>query len=141
MHYYYQDTYQRKKNNDDKFQHEYNWVWSKQKVINMHEPEKWGTIQFTNKTSSENISFVKDKYMQIKQVAYSLFRQTKLGKLKALLKENTGNTRDINVKFSDKDYLKATFYKTNFGFEYKIKVPQSDRVFIINETGVLKRIE
>ena len=25
---------------------EYNWVWSPQGVINMHVPEKWGTVRF-----------------------------------------------------------------------------------------------
>jgi hypothetical protein len=29
---------------------EYNWVWSPQGVVNMHVPEKWGTIQFTTET-------------------------------------------------------------------------------------------
>lgn len=29
--------------------HEHNWVWSPQGVINMHLPEKWGSVEFTGK--------------------------------------------------------------------------------------------
>ncbi len=131
-------TYQKKKE-EGKLQREYNWVWSNQKVINMHEPEKWGTIQFTNEGSAKNIAFVEDEYMQIKQVVYALYRQTRRGSLKQLLKEDVGNTRILNVKYSDKDYLQAIFYKTNFGFEYKINIPDSNQAFFINETGELRK--
>jgi len=131
-------AYQRKKESNNKFQREYNWVWSNQNVINMHEPEKWGNIQFTNEESSENIPFILDENSLIKQVAYILYRQTIRGRLKTLLNEKAGYVRILNVKFSDKDYLNATFYKTNLGFEYKINVPHSDQVFFINETGMLK---
>ncbi|NNL15658.1 MAG: carbohydrate-binding family 9-like protein, partial [Flavobacteriaceae bacterium] len=44
-------TYYRKKENGS-YLKEYNWVWSSQKVINMHEPEKWGFIQFSEASSS-----------------------------------------------------------------------------------------
>ena len=134
-------TYQRKKGKDGKFLPEYNWVWSNQNVINMHEPEKWGTIQFTNEKSSGNILFIEDEDMLVKQVAYALFRQTKFGKLKKLLKEKDRSTQTINVIYSDVDSLNSTFYKTNFGFEYKLKSDQSNHTFIINETGVLKEIK
>ena len=133
------EVYQRKKEKNNKLQREYNWVWSNQNVINMHEPEKWGIIQFTTEVSSENITFIKDENREIKQVAYALFRQTKWGNLKALLNEKVSSIRVINVKFSDENYLNTTFYKTNFGFEYKINIPQSDKAFIINESGILKK--
>jgi len=34
---------------------EHNWVWSPQGVVNMHVPEKWGTIQFTAETGIAEI--------------------------------------------------------------------------------------
>lgn len=135
------ETYQRKKGKDGKFLPEYNWVWSNQNTINMHEPEKWGSIQFTHENSSRNIPFIHDEHAVIKQVAYALFRQTKFGKLKELLKEENHSTQTIRVKYSDEDSLISTFYKTNFGFEYQIATADSDHVFIINETGVLKEIK
>jgi len=130
-------SYQRKKENG-KFLKEYNWVWSNQKTINMHEPEKWGIIQFTNELSSENIKFIEDENMPTKQIAYALFRQTNFGSLKNLLQRNVGYIQEFKIGCSDKESLYATFYKTNFGFEFKINNPQSNQIFIINEEGVLK---
>ncbi len=39
--------YQRKKNAQGNFLPEHNWVWSPQGVINMHEPEHWGYVYFS----------------------------------------------------------------------------------------------
>jgi hypothetical protein len=131
-------VYQRKKEKDGEFKREYNWVWSNQSVINMHEPEKWGFIQFTNDSSSVKKTFIEDESMLIEQVLFALFRQTKSGRLAELLKENVGNSRAIKVKYSDKDSLVATFFKTNIGFEYITYIQQSNQTFIINESGSLK---
>jgi len=65
-------VYQKKKENDQLVS-ENNWVWSSQKVINMHEPEKWGIIQFTNEPLSDNIEFIEDKDLETKQVLFALF--------------------------------------------------------------------
>lgn len=45
---------QEKKDENGKFMHEYNWVWSPQGVINMHEPEKWGYVYFSSKKPGED---------------------------------------------------------------------------------------
>jgi hypothetical protein len=42
-------VYSRKKDLKGRFLHEYNWVWSSQGVVNMHEPEKWGYVYFSIK--------------------------------------------------------------------------------------------
>jgi len=133
-------VYERRKDKDGKLLREYNWVWSNQNVINMHEPEKWGTIQFTNATSAENILFIKDEHSLTKQVAYALFRKTKTGSLQSLINTEVGHFRAISVKLGERYYTDVRFYRTNFGFEYKISVPKSDQVFIINETGDLKLV-
>ena len=37
---------------------EFNWVWSPQGLINMHYPELWGLVQFTEKKNSdESVEF------------------------------------------------------------------------------------
>ncbi|NJB70465.1 hypothetical protein GGR42_000927 [Saonia flava] len=131
--------YQRKKVND-KFLKEYNWVWSNQKVINMHEPEKWGVLQFTNEVSSLGVVYKENEEMEIQQVAYALFRQTKFGSLKEFMNLKVGKIKNVSVKFSEKEPIIATFYKTNFGFEFKIRIKESDKIFIINEEGVLKKV-
>lgn len=132
------NSYYRKKDNEGNFLPEYNWVWSNQKVINMHEPEKWGILQFTTDSTVENKAFIEDENILFKQVAYALFRQIKSGQLKNLLEEEAGNSKSVQVKYTETDSLVATFSKTNFGFEYIINHPTSGRTFIINDSGALK---
>ncbi|HZW71525.1 MAG TPA: carbohydrate-binding family 9-like protein, partial [Hanamia sp.] len=36
---------------------EYNWVWTDQGKINMHQPETWGYLQFTNKPAGTKVAF------------------------------------------------------------------------------------
>lgn len=132
------NIYYRKKDEEGNFLPEYNWVWSNQKVINMHEPEKWGYLQFTNDSVAEKQSFIADENMVYKQLAYALFRQTKSGKLKKLSAVEAGNSKSIQVRYSEIDSITATFKKTNFGFEYVINPSKSRQTFIINESGTLK---
>jgi len=132
-------VYSRKKAGD-KFMKEHNWVWSNQKVINMHEPEKWGYVQFTESGTTENIRLNNDPDLMIKQAAYALFRRTRFGDLKSQTEEKNGFQKDLMVKYSEEEPLIATFFKTNFGFEYKIESPVTRIVYIINEEGVLKTI-
>ena len=129
--------YQRKKEKG-KYLDEYNWVWTNQKVINMHEPEKWGFIQFTEQSSSDKITFREDPDLLIKQVAYALFRQTRAGSLKKLLKQKAGYKQEIKVKYSEDQSINSIFYKTNFGFEFKLFSPHTRQLFFINEEGLLK---
>ena len=129
--------YSRKKVNG-KYLPEYNWVWSNQNVINMHEPEKWGIVQFTNESTSKGIQFIQDVQLKTKQVAFALFRQTRFGELTYLLDEDMGFSQNIVVTLSQDEKYEATFYKTNFGFEYKMICPNSGSQFIINESGSLK---
>ncbi len=133
-------TYFRKKEND-KYLPEYNWSWSPQKVINMHEPEKWGTIQFTTLSSSNNITFIDNPYLAEEQVAYALYRRTIGGIMKDLLEEKAGFIQRFRIKYSESNDLEATFYKTNFGFEYEVYTPLSDYKIYISDSGILKRKE
>jgi hypothetical protein len=127
--------YYRKKEND-KYLREYNWVWSKQGVINMHEPEKWGFLQFTEQTSSENIKFIEDNDLEIIQTVFALFRKTRYGDLKNLLEQSVGSTQNLTVTYSAEKTVDAFFYKTHFGFEYKVKTP--NKMYFINQEGILK---
>ncbi len=131
-------VYYRKRNEKGAFLPEYNWVWSNQKVINMHEPEKWGYLQFTNDSIAEQNSFTADENVLVKQVAYALFRNTKSGQIKHLMGEDVGHKKSLVVKYAKNDSLKATFNRTNFGFEYIINHPTSGQTFMINQSGTLK---
>jgi hypothetical protein len=129
--------YYRKKENDN-YLSEYNWVWSNQKVINMHEPEKWGFLQFTEQTSSDEIEFIENEGLKIKQTAFALFRNTRYGDLKKMLKNKVGFTQNITVTYSKGKTVNAIFYKTNLGFEYRIKIQNT--TYLINQEGTLKTL-
>ncbi|MCK0108933.1 carbohydrate-binding family 9-like protein [Flavobacteriaceae bacterium S0825] len=129
--------YYRKKE-DGKYLREYNWVWSNQKVINMHEPEKWGFLQFTEQTTSDGIKFIEDEDLEIKQTAFALFRKTRYGDLKTLLENDLGFSQNLEVTYSEEKTVNAIFYKTNFGFEYKLENEHS--TYIINQEGTLRKL-
>jgi len=139
-HYIVDGKYQKKKENG-KLLPESNWVWSNQKVINMHEPEKWGYLQFTHQSSLEGIEFKKDEDLIVKQIAFALFRETQFGSLKNLLENDAGYSKNVMAKLSEDEMITATFYKTLLGFEYKLKSPWTRKIFAINEEGILKLLD
>lgn len=67
-------TYSRKKDGKGKFLPEYNWVWSPQGVINMHEPEHWGYVFFSDGTPNEGSTFEIPKDEHIKWQMYAQYR-------------------------------------------------------------------
>lgn len=55
---------------------EENWVWSPQGVINMHRPETWGYVQFTEwKVGGQPVSFVENPEERIKWALWNLYHQ------------------------------------------------------------------
>ncbi len=48
------NQYERKRDSNNKLLPEHNWVWSQQGVINMHLPERWGYVIFSDSTSGNN---------------------------------------------------------------------------------------
>ena len=106
----------------------------------MHEPEKWGYLQFTSATSTKTAAFIPDEDLLIKQVAYALFRKTRFGDLKQLNEKPVGFTQMVNTTYSSNNSLLATFYKTNMGFEFRLEFPGTDRQYVINEEGMFKRL-
>ncbi len=128
--------YSRKKENG-KYLPEYNWVWSPQGVINMHEPEKWGYLQFSDNSTLNGVEFIEDENIMYKQAAYALFRLTRFGSLKHLMKTEVGHTENFMASLSDTSTTKASFTKTDTGFEYVIQHPNQSKTFVINQDGWL----
>ncbi|WP_406683801.1 carbohydrate-binding family 9-like protein [Seonamhaeicola sp. MEBiC1930] len=69
--------YELKKDDKGKLLHEYNWVWSPQGVINMHEPEKWGYVYFSSKEVGEQEDFVIPNDEKIKWKLFEYYRAQK----------------------------------------------------------------
>jgi hypothetical protein len=139
-HYIIDGKYQRKRENG-KLLPESNWVWSNQKVINMHEPEKWGYLQFTHQSSIEGIEFKEDEDLITKQIAFALFRETRFGSLKNLLENDPGFKKQVIAKFSESESINTAFHKTLMGFEYSLKSPTTGKSFAIDHEGILKLIK
>ena len=126
--------YDRKKV-DGKYLKEHNWVWSNQKVINMHQPETWGFLQFTKAKSSKNVTFMEDKDLKVKQAAFALFRKTRRGDLKFLLENPIGSSQTIDVTYGKNQTIGVEFHKTQEGFEYILKTQNT--IYNINQNGLL----
>lgn len=120
---------------DGKYLPEYNWVWSAQKVINMHEPEKWGVLQFTEKQSAKNVAYNADDAMPLKQAAYALFRKVRFGDLKSWLEASEESQKLIDLHYGEERSAEAKFEKTAKGF--LITISEGKYEFVINEEGVL----
>ena len=128
--------YRRKRVNGS-LQREYNWVWSNQKKVNMHQPEMWGVIQFTEQHSAENVQYNEDPDMLLKQVLYALYRETNRGELKSL---RTSNCREVGIRarYASDQFYDAVFVKTGAGYEISIQSENTNQLFVINEKGERK---
>ena len=62
---------------------EENWVWSAQGVINMHRPETWGYVQFSDLPVTENnVKFIPDKTAHIRYLMFKILYAQEAYKLK-----------------------------------------------------------
>ncbi len=67
--------YSRKKDPNGSYLPEYNWVWSPQMVVNMHEPEKWGYVYFSAKYPGEAEEFTPPEQEHLKWFMYQEYRK------------------------------------------------------------------
>lgn len=89
-----------------------NWVWSPQGVINMHVPEMWGVVQFSEKLPGSDVSFSQSPDLKYEWILRELYYQQR-------------NFRNKHGKYSDDlDQLQATelFNKYNIQPEIQIRV-------------------
>ena len=133
--------YAKKRNpNTNKLLPEYNWVWSNQTMINMHAPEKWGYVQFSEQTNIENVTFEYPKDWAVLQVLYALFLKAHLRQVNGLVELSVYEQRRIQAIYQNNKTCDGVFTKTTAGFEIKLTSPETNTVYLINEDGVLKTI-
>ena len=124
-------VYSRKKENG-KYLPEYNWVWSPQGIINMHVPENWGYLVFSENDEVFNMT----NKLITQHILYTVFREITFGNLK-YLKNLEANT---SIKFKDFEYrnikISCNFLKTEDG--YVIELNDGEYNFSIDETGKIK---
>ncbi len=124
-------VYSRKKENG-KYLPEYNWVWSPQGIINMHVPENWGYLVFSENDEVFNMT----NKLITQHILYTVFREVSFGNLK-YLKNLEANS---SIEFKDFEYrnikISCNFLKTEDG--YVIELNDGEYNFSIDETGKIK---
>ena len=131
-------VYSRKKENN-KFLPEYNWVWSNQGAINMHLPENWGYIHFTDNNVSSPITFKHQTDVLTEQVTYALYRAIAFKELKYLKKEITGTYIQFEPIKIGNEVINASFLKTHTGFTIQTQNSKKKVQYAISENGLIQR--
>jgi len=122
--------YNRKKDAVTKqFLHEYNWVWSPQEVINMHEPERWGYVYFSSQDVGSETSFEIPKDEHIKWYLYELFRQY----LKS--EEDIGIMQEKEILGQN---IVPKLQAHKFGWVIWAKSPFTEKIISIKEDGKIE---
>jgi hypothetical protein len=126
--------YSRKKDDNGKFMPEYNWVWSPQGVINMHEPEHWGYVYFSSEETGGKASFSIPKDDYIKWHLYSLYR----GVLQR--KKDAEKLVEMPKTILDKT-VKPNLDKHRFGYNIWVKSPFTGKILTIKEDGEFRSMD
>ena len=133
-------TYSRKKDDEGNFLPEYNWVWSPQGVINMHEPAHWGYVYFSSERPGSKFEFQIPEDEKIKWKLFELYRKQKEYK-----KENGEWALDLakikNEKFFINDELLEPEIQNHLsGWNILIKSPVTGKSYIITQDGKFLKI-
>ncbi|HUH28503.1 carbohydrate-binding family 9-like protein [Gelidibacter sp.] len=128
-------TYGRKKDAKGDYLPEYNWVWSSQGVINMHEPEKWGYVYFSSKEAGEKDTFEIPNDEKIKWEMYNLFRAQKKH-----YETNKQWATSVEQLYSSPIVVEGKTIRPkiethSFGWTISAKSPFTDKTLIIKEDG------
>ena len=127
--------YSRKKDKNGKYVHEYNWVWSPQGVINMHEPEKWGYVYFSSNEVGNDTTFTIPQDEKIKWELYKLYRTQK----KYYLEHNQWLTAIKKIELStvivDGETIQFSIENHSSGWTISVQSPFTNKFLSIKEDG------
>lgn len=130
----FDNRYSRKKGADGSFLHEYNWVWSPQGVINMHEPEHWGYVYFSADTAAEENQFEIPEDEHIKWYLYQLYRDYRVKKNENNVWEKNENQFITSKTVLDKS-INAILEINSFGFDIWAISPFTGKKLIVHNDG------
>lgn len=126
--------YHRKKDAEGKYLPESNWVWSPQQAIDMHRPEHWGYLFFSEEAVGSE-KYEADEYEALRQYLFHLYRQ------QLWIKKKEGSYTDLIGSFFPgsltlgENTIKPQIELTKMGFE--ISAIYLEKELIINERGEL----
>jgi len=126
-------NYERKKGSDGKLLPEYNWVWSPQGVINMHEPEKWGYVYFSSKDGNDQFTIPQEE--KLKWELYRVYKaQKKYYQTHKVWAKTLGDLTQSTIIVGGK-VVKPILENHATGFNIIIKSPFSNKTLIIKQDG------
>lgn len=132
-----ENRYRRKKDSLGKFKNEYNWVWSPQGVINMHEPEHWGYVYFSSipVSGQQDASFVIPTDERIKWKMYQIYRAQKA----YYRKHHSWSTNLKNLKLDplivEGKHIQPIIELHTRGWNMSLRSPFSGDLLMIREDG------
>jgi hypothetical protein len=127
--------YSRKKDENDEFLSEYNWVWSPQGVINMHEPEHWGYVYFSSKEAGKKDEFKIPQDEKIRWAFYDLYRKQKAYfDEKKVWATSLKGLQQKTFKIDGK-VLKPNLENHLTGWNISVKSPFTGNTYVIKEDG------
>jgi len=125
--------YHRKKDKKTgKYLPEHNWVWSPQGVINMHEPEHWGYVKFSEKKVGEKdvFEYYPDEVIKIKM--YEIYRKMRAG----FNKNNVWNRKLIPGSIEIRGQRIPLQVETHLlGYTISLKSPYTGKTLYIMQDG------
>jgi hypothetical protein len=127
--------YQRKKHADGKLLPEYNWVWSPQGVINMHEPEKWGYVYFSSKEVGSKDTFTIPQDDGIKEQLYNLYKAQNSYRQKHKKWATSIDSLTSKAIVINHITLQPTIENHTTGYNISVKSPFTNTILIIKENG------
>ncbi|WP_133643908.1 carbohydrate-binding family 9-like protein [Zeaxanthinibacter enoshimensis] len=129
--------YSRKKDAAGNFMPEYNWVWSPQGVINMHEPEHWGYVYFSDKQGVDNIFKIPDDET-LKWSLYQVYRE--MLQSPSRINDITGTKTIGELEFMGSK-VNIHFETHNAGYNLYLNNPFNGNKLLIREDGKFIKYE
>ncbi len=120
-------TYDRKKDAKGKHLPEYNWVWSPQGVINMHQPETWGYVYFMDKPITH---WKIPQEEQIRWHLYKLYRQMKRNHNKCI--KSISQLKNFTLTYNGKILTPVLEYHK---MGWNIYITANSKIYVIREDG------
>ena len=129
------NIYSRKKDEKGNYLPEYNWVWSPQGVINMHEPEHWGYVFFSSEEVGNEVDFHIPEDEKIRWALYELYRAQK-----EYYRKNgqwARSIKDLSIHSSEIKgvTIKPVLENHLSGWNISVESPFSGTTYIIKEDG------
>jgi hypothetical protein len=105
-----------------------NWVWSPQYVVDMHRPEMWGYLQFTERAAGSPVDLITDPWTHERQLLASLQWKQYFHKMEK------HDFADNIETLGGPDFIlngtlrRVTFIRTTSGYELSLHVPGKGRL-------------